>query len=85
MNTSTEAYISIKSTASSMREQIHSFLKLCSTGATCDSLEHVLGMRHQTCSARIRELVLNGSIKDSGERRPTRSGRNARVYKVVES
>lgn len=37
-------------------------------------------MRHQTASARVRELVLAGLIEDTGKRRKTRSGRGARVY-----
>jgi hypothetical protein len=52
-------------------------------GATCDELEVLVGLRHQTCSARVRELVLLGSLVDSGQRRPTRSGRLAAVYLVT--
>lgn len=50
------------------------------TGRTCDEVEVLLDLRHQTASARIRELVMLGFLKDSGERRATRSGRQARVY-----
>jgi hypothetical protein len=49
-------------------------------GATCDEVEEILELRHQTASARIRELVLGGFIFDSGQRRLTRSERYARVY-----
>jgi hypothetical protein len=49
-------------------------------GATCDEVEVVLELRHQTASARIRELVLTDFVFDSGIRRLTRSGRYARVY-----
>jgi len=49
-------------------------------GATCDEVEDVLKGLHQTISARVRELVQLGFIKDSGRRRTTRSGRKARVY-----
>ena len=49
-------------------------------GMTCDEVEEHLGLVHQNASARIRELVLTGQIEDSGYRRPTRSGRAARVY-----
>ena len=48
--------------------------------ATCDEVEEGLTLSHQTASARLRDLVLMGKIKDSGARRPTRSGRAARVY-----
>src|SRR5262245_12590037 len=50
-------------------------------GATCDEVEVVLGLRHQTASARVRELSLGGFIFDTGKRRPTRSGRGARIYR----
>jgi predicted transcriptional regulator len=49
-------------------------------GMTSDELEATIGMRHQTASARIRELALGGNIFDSGQRRKTRSGRNAAVW-----
>lgn len=49
-------------------------------GATCDEIEMALDLRHQTASARVRELVLGGLIFDTGKRRITRSGRGARVY-----
>jgi len=50
-------------------------------GATCDEVEVALEFRHQTTSARIRELTIEGKIHDSGERRLTRSGRKAVVWK----
>lgn len=49
-------------------------------GATCDEAEAKLGIIHQSCSARVRELVLAGDIADLGDRRLTRSNRRARVY-----
>lgn len=52
-------------------------------GVTCDAVEEATGMSHQTCSARITELVIEGKIRDTGERRKTRTGRTARVYAVV--
>jgi hypothetical protein len=51
-------------------------------GLTCDEVEVLTGGRHQSVSARIRELVLDGSIYDTGLRRPTRSGRKANVYRI---
>jgi hypothetical protein len=50
------------------------------TGATCDEIEEELGLKHQTASARVRELSQRGLIVDSGDRRPTRSGRQAIVW-----
>lgn len=52
-------------------------------GATCDEVEVGTGMSHQTASARIRELRQLGSVRDSGQRRPTRSGRKAIVWEAV--
>lgn len=51
-------------------------------GVTSDEAEAELELSHQTCSARFNELRNRGLIVDSGERRKTRSGRNAAVYVV---
>lgn len=53
-------------------------------GLTCDELEDITGERHQTISARVRELVLRSKILDSGSRRATRSGSQARIYVYVQ-
>ena len=52
--------------------------------ATCWEIEEQLGLRHQSASIRITELVRMKRIFDTGERRPTDSGRMARVYKICE-
>lgn len=52
-------------------------------GATDDELESMLELRHQTCSARRRELVLLGRVKHGGAYRLTSSGRKARVWVAV--
>lgn len=52
-------------------------------GATCDEVEVALRLRHQTVSARIRELARDLKIMDTGYRRQTRSGRHAVVWKAV--
>lgn len=49
-------------------------------GATCDEIEMTLSLKHQTVSARIRELAEAGRIEDSGMVRKTRSNRNAVVW-----
>ncbi len=49
-------------------------------GVTDDELELATGWRHQSVSARRRELVLLGLLADSSRRRPTRSGRMAVVW-----
>jgi len=53
-----------------------------STGSTCDEAEIALSMSHQSCSAAFRRLVLKKAIYDSGVKKPTRTGRKARVYQV---
>lgn len=49
--------------------------------STCDEVEVALGMTHQTASAAIHHLMRDGEII-AVEKRPTRSGRNARVWQV---
>ena len=53
-------------------------------GATDDELETTLHLRHQTASARRRELELKGLVVRTQHRRKTRSGRNAGVYVATE-
>jgi hypothetical protein len=53
------------------------------SGVTCHEIELILGLQHQSASARITELVRDGWIKDSGQRRYTRGNRKARVYVVA--
>ena len=52
-------------------------------GATCDEIEVALLLSHQTASARVRDLFKAGSIRDSGLRRNTRTGRKATVWEAV--
>lgn len=52
-------------------------------GRTCDEIEVLELLTHQTCSARVHELAGLKQITDSGMRRPTRSGRKAVVWVVA--
>jgi hypothetical protein len=54
-----------------------------SGGATCDEVEVLLHQVHQTISPRFTELSRKGRIRDSGQRRLTRSRRPAIVWKAV--
>lgn len=84
-DTSRDAADSVANTALTMRMHIFDLLaKREPAGMTCDEVETALGYRHQTASARLRELSLSGAIHDTGDRRLTRSGRSARVYRVAE-
>jgi hypothetical protein len=64
-----------------MRERVLGAIRdLGEHGATCDDVEVVLDMTHQTASARVHELAWAGFIQDSGRQRKTRSGRAAIVW-----
>lgn len=56
---------------------------IASGGLTCDEVEQQLGLRHQTAAARLWELDGNLLVEKSDQRRPTRSGRTARVYQAT--
>lgn len=70
------------------RDVLHA-VKSSPFGLTCDEVEKILGMKHQTASARLRDLITcqppyvefqNDPETDKPLRRQTRSGRTARVY-----
>ena len=83
--TSKEAAKSIEEKAPTLRQQVHELIKARGLfGATDAEIEASLGMRHQTASARRRELVLKGLAKDSGAKRLTGSGRKATVWIACE-
>ena len=64
-----------------IRERVYKIIESMDfLGATDEELERRLNMKHQTVSARRRELVLMGRVKDSGVRRRTTSGRKAVVW-----
>jgi predicted transcriptional regulator len=69
-------------TLTKLRMKVYSFIVDQPNGATCDETEAALNLRHQTVSARIRELALANRIYDTGRRRRTRSNRTARIYTV---
>lgn len=48
-------------------------------GLTCDEIEKVLKMKHQTVSARLVEMLAAGVLIRTAKRRQTRSGRHASV------
>lgn len=82
--TSVAAAVEIEEHSGALRQQVKAFIRQAGLeGATDDEIEEALNMRHQTCSARRRELVLLGEVIDSGWRRKTRSGRKAIVWAVL--
>ena len=83
-DTSRQAAESIEGSVDTMRARVLAFIRSSGLdGATDDEMEAEMGMRHQTVSARRRELVLKGLVRDSGSRRETRSGRKATVWEII--
>jgi len=81
VDTSEQAAHSMVKVTGTLRIAVYQYIKGQGTrGATDNEVERVLDMRHQTASARRRELYLGGWVKDSGARRPTDSGRPAIVW-----
>lgn len=69
---------------STLRERVYRYIAACGAlGATDDQVEAALKMRHQTASARRRELVIAGRVVDSGRTAKTRSGARATVWVVT--
>ena len=59
------------------------FLTRESNGGTADELAEEFGTPHHTTSPRISELTHLGYLQHDGRKRPTRTGRNARVYQIT--
>jgi predicted ArsR family transcriptional regulator len=66
------------------RQRIYDYIKE-HNGSTCDELEQCLDGRHETISGMITFLTNDNLLRDSGERRRTRSGRSAIVWQTVEA
>lgn len=78
-DTSVAARDSMGGIKNNLRKKIYEFIE-AKSGATCDEVENLLDLRHQTASCLIRFLTQDGFLRDSGERRLTRSGRKAIVW-----
>ena len=76
--TSREAYESVGRGCNSLHDRL--LESLVDENYTCDELEVLLDAKHQSMSAQIRKGVLDGDIEDTGEKRPTRSNRQAIVW-----
>ena len=76
------AYESVKAHIPTIQGQILSLLLM--GPKTCDEMEVILDMPHQTVSACITGLKKAGAVRDSGKRRPTRTGRKAAVLEITE-
>lgn len=81
--TSKEAAESVEKHVTGLARKVLDFIEgRGKWGATSDEIETELDMRHQTASARVRELFLKNKIERTEIKRKTRSGRNAFVYVV---
>jgi len=87
--TSRDAADSIKPHLNAMCLQVLRVVQQAADGRTCDEVEAITGMKHQTCSARLNDLAncqpplvaFDLNTPDGKPRsRPTRSGRPARIY-----
>jgi Fic family protein len=84
--TSMDAYRSIDGDSQRLRAVVLRMIAGAPNGLTCDEIEVVTGMRHQTASARINELAKRMQIQNyDGEKRRTRSGRSALVWRLCVS
>ena len=88
-DTSRDAAASIVDQVNGMCRDVLRAIREAEDGLTCDEVEQLLSMKHQTASARIRDLtscqpaLLEQRLdQETGKhaRRATRSGRTARVY-----
>ena len=91
--TSREAAESILPKVNSMCRQVYDCIASMPGGLTCEQVEQILSMKHQTVSARIRDLstcqppliVVGKDENHEVIRRATASGRTARVYFAAEA
>ena len=79
--TTREAYESVNRGNDSLYSRV--LTQLSAWPATCDEIEVGLEGRHQSVSSRIRKGVQDGFIENSGEKRRTRTGRNAIVWQLT--
>lgn len=85
-STSLEAAEAIAPKINTLQRRILALVRQHPLGLTRDQIEAITGLQHQTASARVRELFLNGHLETrldpaTGKsfRRPTRSGKQAEV------
>ena len=88
-DTSREAADSIKPVLGALQNKVlDAFMAAGPMGLTTEECEQILGLKHQTCSPRIYELskcqppylVLGQDEEHQIIKRPTTSGRKAKVY-----
>jgi len=79
--TSTAAAVAIEHDAPRLRNLVYGFIaSRAERGATDQECQLALGLSSQSQGPRRVELVTSGHVQDSGDRRPTLSGRKAIVW-----
>ncbi len=81
--TSVAAAKAIEPNAETLRACVLAYLRAVKSGATDEEIQEVTGMEGNTERPRRTELVRLGLVKDSGQVRKTRSGRDAVVWVAV--
>lgn len=80
-DTSKAAAEQIRSDAPRLRRLVFEYIRSCGRdGATDQECQEALGLASNSQGPRRIELTNSGHVRDSGERRPTRSGRGAIVW-----
>jgi hypothetical protein len=90
-DTSYEAAKSLSTDLPFIRQRVLAVVQAAKNGITCESLEMLTNLKHQTASARLKELQDLGKIEwrinpDTGKhcRAVNASGRSAKLYFAVE-
>jgi predicted transcriptional regulator len=81
IDTCVESRDKLKPKKHEYRKKIYTFIEVTG-GATCDEVEVGLNLRHQTASCFIRFLTQDDYLYATSERRTTRAGRKAIVWKT---
>lgn len=86
-DTSYDAAKSIRADLSALRRRVLSAVQAAPQGITCEQLEALTGLKHQTASARLKELQDRGQVDwkidpHTGKHRRAvnASGRTAKLY-----
>lgn len=83
--TSVEAARRIEPHLARLEQLVATSIAASNNGLTCDEVEVVTQLSHQTASARINGLYRRDVIVASGDKRLTRSGRRALVWRAHEA
>lgn len=79
--TSADAFESVQEALGERRAVALSVIKSCEDGATLDEIVVITGFLIQSTCGLVRDLASSGLIIDSGQRRYTRAGHKAIVWK----